>query len=241
LRARYMDPSVGQFSQMDSWTGSQLNPITLNKYMYGNSDPAAYVDPTGRFSITQTMVAVSALSYTTGMGPSYLSSFATLLTDADDFDARYNQSGKYGMLIDDFKASVPTAYLMGEALNATGYINKVRPYGSWDYKNKFLFRSLPEDIVAAFGNFAFGTTCSAWQHGARKGIVRRLTRIGTGCIRGAGLVQEYFQSSKYDSSFGHFYEIWSDRTGDQPVDSTHIWFGINYYHRKQSVLLESIM
>jgi len=51
LRARYYDQSVGRFTQMDTWAGRPGEPITLNKYLYGNADPANYIDPTGNFSL----------------------------------------------------------------------------------------------------------------------------------------------------------------------------------------------
>ena len=51
LRARYYDQGVGRFTQLDTWSGRYSSPITLNKYVYANSDPAFYVDPTGHFGI----------------------------------------------------------------------------------------------------------------------------------------------------------------------------------------------
>jgi RHS repeat-associated protein len=52
LRARYYDQSVGRFSQMDSWQGSDFSPHTLNKYLYGDANPVMNVDPTGNFSMS---------------------------------------------------------------------------------------------------------------------------------------------------------------------------------------------
>ncbi|CAA0121101.1 tRNA(Glu)-specific nuclease WapA [Halioglobus japonicus] len=51
LRARYYDPSVGRFAQMDSWMGIDPQPITLNKYIYGDVDPVSKIDPSGNFSL----------------------------------------------------------------------------------------------------------------------------------------------------------------------------------------------
>jgi len=36
---------------MDSWLGRDGEPITLNKYLYGNADPINNTDPTGNFSL----------------------------------------------------------------------------------------------------------------------------------------------------------------------------------------------
>ena len=52
LRARYMDPSIGRFTQMDNWEGKQFVPITLNKYTYAYSDPISWTDPSGNFGLS---------------------------------------------------------------------------------------------------------------------------------------------------------------------------------------------
>jgi RHS repeat-associated protein len=55
LRARYYNPSSGQFISRDSWEGDDRNPITLNKYAYANSNPVMYTDPSGKFAIFEIM------------------------------------------------------------------------------------------------------------------------------------------------------------------------------------------
>lgn len=59
LRARYYNSSYGRFTQMDNWQGVGTNPITFNKYIYGNDDPLNFTDPTGNFSITELQVTNS--------------------------------------------------------------------------------------------------------------------------------------------------------------------------------------
>ena len=69
MRARYLDVGAGRFTQMDEWQGRALDPITLNKYVYGNSNPVGFVDPSGRFGIIKVAAqsvlvgAVATLSY----------------------------------------------------------------------------------------------------------------------------------------------------------------------------------
>ena len=58
LRARYYDQAVGRFGRLDTWNGLDTNPITLNKYLYGNNDSVLMVDPTGKFGL-----AVAAALY----------------------------------------------------------------------------------------------------------------------------------------------------------------------------------
>ena len=51
LRARYYNPSIGRFSQMDTYMGQNGNPITLHKYLYANASPTMYTDPSGHFGL----------------------------------------------------------------------------------------------------------------------------------------------------------------------------------------------
>ncbi len=49
LRARYYDPGIGRFTQMDEWRGINSDPRTLHKYLYTANDPVNMVDPSGHF------------------------------------------------------------------------------------------------------------------------------------------------------------------------------------------------
>jgi RHS repeat-associated protein len=53
LRARYYDQGVGRFTQMDEFQGLESDPITLQKYVYANSDPINNIDPSGFFTTTE--------------------------------------------------------------------------------------------------------------------------------------------------------------------------------------------
>ncbi|MFL0809341.1 MAG: tandem-95 repeat protein [Agarilytica sp.] len=61
LRARYYDGSIGRFTQQDTWAGVNSQPITLNKYLYANADPANMVDPSGNFSMGSVMSGINVL------------------------------------------------------------------------------------------------------------------------------------------------------------------------------------
>ncbi|HSH58866.1 MAG TPA: RHS repeat-associated core domain-containing protein [Acidimicrobiales bacterium] len=49
---RYYDPAVGRWTQQDPLAGSIADPTTMNRYAYVGGNPVNYVDPSGRFSIT---------------------------------------------------------------------------------------------------------------------------------------------------------------------------------------------
>jgi len=51
LRARYYNQANGRFTQMDTWQGRNHDPVTLHKYLYANSDPANFIDPSGYSSL----------------------------------------------------------------------------------------------------------------------------------------------------------------------------------------------
>ena len=59
LRARYYNPSIGRFTQMDTFVGLNSMPITLNKYIYANAAPTMFVDPSGNISIAGVMAGIN--------------------------------------------------------------------------------------------------------------------------------------------------------------------------------------
>ena len=62
LRARYMNPSVGRFISMDTYQGSNADPISLHKYLYANSNPVSNSDPSGYSTLTGTQVAMAGMA-----------------------------------------------------------------------------------------------------------------------------------------------------------------------------------
>jgi RHS repeat-associated protein len=62
LRARNYDPSNGRFDRLDPASGSVGRPQTLNKYVFGNSDPVDVIDPTGNEGLGGLSVSMSISS-----------------------------------------------------------------------------------------------------------------------------------------------------------------------------------
>jgi len=67
LRARYYAPTQGRFVSQDRWGGSQSQPITLNKWLYANSNPVVYSDPSGNWTLSDKFELVNGGFYNFGM------------------------------------------------------------------------------------------------------------------------------------------------------------------------------
>ena len=61
LRARYYWPSLGQFTQEDTYRGEPNNPNSLNLYTYCYNDPVQYVDRSG--NTPEVLLDVASLTY----------------------------------------------------------------------------------------------------------------------------------------------------------------------------------
>jgi RHS repeat-associated protein len=68
LRARYMDPSNGRFTQMDVFSGYDTDPVSLHKYLYANGSPVGYSDPSGYMTLKEAGTTLNVISniYTAG-------------------------------------------------------------------------------------------------------------------------------------------------------------------------------
>ena len=58
LRARYMNPATGTFTQEDTYQGNIYDALSLYKYLYAQDNPVIYKDPTGNMcSLVECVVA----------------------------------------------------------------------------------------------------------------------------------------------------------------------------------------
>lgn len=60
LRARYYKPELGRFWSMDTYEGSQSDPMSLHKYLYVAANPVNYVDPSGKFGVVVEALSAAA-------------------------------------------------------------------------------------------------------------------------------------------------------------------------------------
>ena len=59
LRARYYRPELGRFWTMDSYEGSQRDPLSLHKYLYCHGEPLDNIDPSGHGDMSSFMITMS--------------------------------------------------------------------------------------------------------------------------------------------------------------------------------------
>ena len=57
LRARNYDPATGTFTSKDTYMGDKTDPVTRNRYTYGNNNPVAFQDPSGHKGIIKSFAA----------------------------------------------------------------------------------------------------------------------------------------------------------------------------------------
>jgi len=51
LRARYYNQGIGRFATVDPFDGFDVNPTTLHKYLYANTNPVMFADPSGHIGV----------------------------------------------------------------------------------------------------------------------------------------------------------------------------------------------
>jgi len=85
LRARYMNPANGRFTQQDTFAGSATSPLSFHKYIYANGSPAGLTDPSGHFSIGELGAAGNiAAGLTTTSSPIAGGNFFKAVKDGAD-------------------------------------------------------------------------------------------------------------------------------------------------------------
>jgi len=59
LRARYYSPDSGRFLSRDTYDGTSDSPLSQNHYMYTHGNPVNYTDPSGHYTMVDTIGAIS--------------------------------------------------------------------------------------------------------------------------------------------------------------------------------------
>jgi len=88
LRARFYQPQTGRFWTMDSWEGTQTDPLSLHKYLYAADDPVNRIDPSGHYANTIEFAVSSNIaigvrgSWEGARAPTYAGAITAALTVA---------------------------------------------------------------------------------------------------------------------------------------------------------------
>ena len=65
MRARFMNNGFARFLSSDKFTGLQVRPFSLNKFLYGESDSVNNIDPSGFISLQSLSVAMTNIGRST--------------------------------------------------------------------------------------------------------------------------------------------------------------------------------
>jgi RHS repeat-associated protein len=83
LRARYYNQNNGRFNRMDPFSGSQQDPQSLHKYIYGHNDPVNQIDPDGNRSLAETLTVTAIVAIVIGaLAPAIIAAYQTAKTGA---------------------------------------------------------------------------------------------------------------------------------------------------------------
>jgi RHS repeat-associated protein len=61
-RARYLNTNTGRFWSMDSYEGNNQEPLSLHKYLYVYANPINGIDPSGNFTIFQSVATLGVIA-----------------------------------------------------------------------------------------------------------------------------------------------------------------------------------
>ncbi len=121
LRARYMDPSTGTFTSMDTYEGSLSDPMSLHKYLFANANPIKYCDPSGHVSIEEELLVFSIGSILSGVD-----SVAMYLLSRSNDDNTTDESLSDG-IVREFLLGFAEGFIIGFLYLAIGALALVTP------------------------------------------------------------------------------------------------------------------
>ncbi len=154
LRARYLNPGTGRFHSQDSYEGSNSDPLTLHKYLYGNGNPVMMTDPSGRFSLLVWASSVQGQTMT-GMALGAAAGAVGARLDAmiDVFES--NRTPEEGaQYIKD--SEIQGALLGGVVGGFVGYFNAVVPGSGVLFASSLAIVTLPSAIQGSLDAYEAG-------------------------------------------------------------------------------------
>ena len=114
LRARYMNPATGSFTQMDTYGGSLSDPMSIHKYLFANANPVKYRDPSGHAAtLVDTLAALSMSMILTSCVSMAIYSVGCLIQRA---------TGNQQITFDQFISGLGMAGIKGLYIGAMSYM-----------------------------------------------------------------------------------------------------------------------
>ena len=165
LRYRSYSPIIGRFVSLDPYEGDVAKPLTLHKYAYAHNDSVNNVDPTGKFSLSTSIVVGASIGGVLGGigGVAY----STVYRDASLFSWDTAQAALIGAM-----GGAAAGALLGGAVFATtggsaAQILSVLQKGTQQYfakwKPPFCTWNHPRTLAASGVGFGSGLVVG-WQH-----------------------------------------------------------------------------
>ncbi len=89
-RARWLDPSLGQFTALDPFRGIPSDPASLHRYLYAASDPVNKIDPSGLRSLASVSISITMVSVLASVAVPMLRQASTVFTgDTNEFTLEF--------------------------------------------------------------------------------------------------------------------------------------------------------
>ena len=245
--SRAYDPAIGRFVSPDPIVPDHFNPQTLNRYSYVYNNPLKYTDPSGNSAEWLNEAWRKEFYDVHGKKPEdgdYIYRFVTMAAATglmqetlgdfvNDVDhGEWPLSSTPDKRKFDLSANIRKARELGANKDFLGFIELVKSFGEWDYKNTISLR------LENFGNFHFGVVGAAFMSkftlpvpmsvspGARSFVPVPFPKdIGNEVLlMGAGL--EHIR----DTRGGEGIPFLIAPYGDDPKDQAWIRLGMQFYH-----------
>jgi RHS repeat-associated protein len=115
LRARLYDPVAGRFTTRDPFAGSVFDPGSLHPYTYAHNDPVNRSDPSGQFTLAETMAVSAGVGVLAGL--SYAAESYYYYRSADvAFEAGVDAAFSYASLVLDMVGGPALARAVGKQI-----------------------------------------------------------------------------------------------------------------------------
>ncbi len=98
LRARYYDQNAGRFNRTDPFAGNLHDPPSLHKYQYCAANPVNGIDPSGEFSLMETLTVKTVIAVAiAAVAPALITAYEAAKAGASWWEVIRNASIAWGL------------------------------------------------------------------------------------------------------------------------------------------------